>query len=62
MTDPAPRAQVAAVLTSVSRSAAGQHRYLSTACLHQRCADCRKTCKFCDATCLCDCHEDTAEG
>ena len=60
MTDPAPRQQIAGVLTSVTLSAAGQHRYLSTACLHGACAECREMCKFCDATCLHDCHEDTA--
>jgi hypothetical protein len=33
------------------------HSYLSTACYHQRCEDCRLTCKFCSAVCLCSCHD-----
>jgi hypothetical protein len=32
------------------------HEYLSTACLHDECGNCRNTCKFCDAPCLHDCH------
>lgn len=34
----------------------GRHRYTSTACLHARHAECRKTCKFCGAWCRCACH------
>lgn len=30
-----------------------QHEYISTACLHGECGSCRKTCKFCDASCGC---------
>jgi hypothetical protein len=30
--------------------------YFSTYCIHDRHADCRKTCKVCAAPCLCDCH------
>jgi hypothetical protein len=32
------------------------HVYMSTACLHTRHEDCRKTCKFCGAACVCACH------
>jgi len=34
----------------------GEH-YVSTACIHLRCSECRKTCKFCDAPCRHPCHE-----
>jgi len=33
-----------------------EHIYTSTACAHGRCDECRKTCKFCPATCRCECH------
>lgn len=33
------------------------HVYVSTACYHGRCKDCRKSCKFCDVPCECDCHD-----
>lgn len=32
---------------------ASQHEYTSTACLHGQCGSCRRTCKFCDASCAC---------
>ena len=32
------------------------HDYLSTACHHGLCGDCRVTCKFCKAQCLHECH------
>lgn len=32
------------------------HIYISTACQHDRCDECRLTCKFCPAECLCRCH------
>jgi hypothetical protein len=32
------------------------HAYLSTACLHDQCAACRNTCKYCDAPCEHACH------
>lgn len=32
------------------------HRYLSTGCLHLKHTQCRLTCKFCPARCVCDCH------
>lgn len=34
-----------------------EHRYLSTACLHEVHSQCRKRCKFCDARCRCPCHQ-----
>jgi hypothetical protein len=37
----------------------GQHEYISTACQHGECGSCRRTCKYCDASCRCplpDCH------
>jgi hypothetical protein len=34
-----------------------EHRYLSTACLHEVHSQCRKRCKFCDARCRCSCHQ-----
>ena len=34
-----------------------QHAYVSTACLHGECGSCRRSCKYCDAVCLHDCHE-----
>jgi hypothetical protein len=33
-----------------------KHSYLSTACYHGQHERCRKRCKFCDATCECECH------
>lgn len=33
------------------------HRYLSTACLHGQCDTCRQTCKYCDAACTHNCHQ-----
>jgi hypothetical protein len=32
------------------------HTYLSTACLHEAHEQCRQTCKFCSAKCVCGCH------
>lgn len=32
--------------------------YTSTACYHDIHKRCRRTCKFCDYECQCDCHED----
>lgn len=32
------------------------HVYMSTACYHQLHEQCRKECKFCPATCRCECH------
>jgi hypothetical protein len=32
------------------------HAYTSTACWHQLHLECRKTCKWCIAPCLCPCH------
>jgi hypothetical protein len=37
-------------------AATGEHIYLSTACLHELHGRCRRTCKFCDTPCWCDCH------
>jgi hypothetical protein len=34
----------------------GQHEYTSTARLHGQCGSCRKTCKYCDASCQHGCH------
>jgi hypothetical protein len=34
----------------------GAHTYTSTACIHARHDQCRLTCKFCQARCLCTCH------
>lgn len=37
------------------------HEYISTACLHGQHGSCRKTCKFCDASCRCrQCHWDVS--
>ena len=33
------------------------HVYLSTACVHKQHAECRVTCKFCPAQCVCVCHK-----
>jgi hypothetical protein len=35
-----------------------EHVYLSTACLHEVHTECRRTCKFCDSQCVCDCHSE----
>ena len=35
---------------------AGFHAYVSTACAHGECGSCRRTCKYCNAPCLHDCH------
>lgn len=32
------------------------HDYLSTACLHYLHDRCRRTCKWCQSFCTCDCH------
>ena len=34
-----------------------RHYYVSTYCVHDLHADCRKTCKHCGAACLCQCHD-----
>lgn len=34
------------------------HRYVSTACQHERHEGCRVVCKFCEQLCLCRCHWD----
>lgn len=39
-----------------------EHRYTSTACQHDRHADCRQRCKFCDTACLCECHRAKETG
>ena len=40
----------------------GEHRYLSTACLHGLHDRCRKVCKFCGQPCVCDeCRHTTAD-
>jgi hypothetical protein len=36
-----------------------EHKYVSTACQHDRHDECRQSCKFCEASCLCDCHGET---
>jgi len=39
-----------------------RHVYISTACLHDMCEACRRSCKFCDSPCQCqrpDCTHDT---
>ncbi|GAA0639441.1 hypothetical protein GCM10009547_49460 [Sporichthya brevicatena] len=33
-----------------------RHYYLSTACRHEVHGQCRRTCAFCDAACVCFCH------
>lgn len=39
------------------------HLYISTACYHGLCGDaCRKTCKYCDASCACTCHRGSARN
>lgn len=48
-------------LTSEQHGLLVEHQYLSTACLHGRHDDCRLTCKWCPAPCLCDCHIETGE-
>lgn len=51
----------------------GEHYYVSTACVHGRHAYCAAdvgmvtakkphTCKFCDAQCMCYCHEPNVVG
>lgn len=35
----------------------GQHRYLSTYCLHGSHAFCALRCPLCASPCLCECHE-----
>lgn len=32
-----------------------QHNYISTACQHGLCVQCRRVCKFCDTPCQCTC-------
>ena len=36
--------------------------YWSTACIHDRHDECRRTCKFCDQPCRCSCHQGTDAG
>jgi hypothetical protein len=38
-----------------------EHRYISTACQHERCAACRISCKYCEALCICHCHQNAAQ-
>lgn len=39
---------------------ASPHQYVSTACLHDVCGNCRNTCKYCGASCRCTkCHPAT---
>lgn len=51
------RAAVAGVLRDLTIKD-GEHWYLSTYCFHGNHADCRKTCKTCATSCICDCHGD----
>lgn len=37
-----------------------RHPYQSTACTHGLHDRCRKTCKFCSAPCMCECHRKPA--
>lgn len=37
-----------------------EHLYLSTACLHEQHDQCRQTCKFCEAPCICEHHKETS--
>src|SRR5438105_1997448 len=39
------------------RESTNTHDYLSTACYHGLHERCRKTCKFCDTSCRCLCHQ-----
>ena len=66
--EPSP-GRIADVLAALALSRQGQHRYLSTACLHGEHDYCRSaqgqagtktpgTCKFCPAQCVCDCHQE----
>lgn len=40
----------------------GVHAYLSTACQHKLCDQCRLECKYCQAKCLCDHHKEGGSG
>lgn len=39
-----------------------RHDYLSTACHHGLCVDCRLACKFCGEPCRCNCHRPEFQG
>jgi hypothetical protein len=36
---------------------AAGHEYVSTACFHAQCGDCRRSCKYCDVPCQHVCHQ-----
>jgi len=36
------------------------HEYLSAACYHKRHDECDEMCEYCQAPCLCPCHQQTA--
>lgn len=40
----------------------GEHRYLSTYCVHRDCPNCRVTCKCCGEPCICSCHRQAEAG
>lgn len=46
---------------SMENRSAEPHDYLSTACLHDRHDECRRTCKFCEVACKCRCEHRGAE-
>jgi hypothetical protein len=50
-----PQAELKALLAAPD-PAEDAHDYLSTACRHDQCSQCRRTCKFCVALCRCGCH------
>ena len=52
MADP----ELLARLAARAVAGAAEHHYVSTYCIHAEHADCRRTCKLCQAPCLCSCH------
>ncbi len=62
--DAAPNRPDPALIADVVRTPWGEDgrlyypHYWSTYCIHLNHADCRLTCKTCDAPCLCPCHEE----
>lgn len=59
---PTPPDSPADPLTEPAAAWSAPHAYVSTACLHGRHDDCRRTCKYCSAPCQHPAHASQPDG
>lgn len=50
--------RVLRIVASTPSTRPDEHWYISTACYHMEHGLCRMTCKYCEASCQCECHVD----